>query len=115
MQPLPAPAPQGVPAADAGQHDAVPVDQSEDHTPPQPHPTSAPTGRRRRAVAPPSEAAQAPGAPEQWGPRPRRAPRRGPAPSGAAAARRGAARAGRTGRGHFARRDAGLTAVARRR
>ncbi|MGA5516987.1 PAS domain-containing protein [Streptomyces pseudogriseolus] len=67
VQPLPAPAPQGVPAADAGQHDAVPVDQSEDHTPPQPHPTSAPTGRRRRAVAPPSEAAQAPGAPEQWG------------------------------------------------
>ncbi|MGA4963763.1 PAS domain-containing protein [Streptomyces pseudogriseolus] len=67
VQPVPLPAPQGVPAADAGQHDAVPVDQSEDHTPPQPHPTSAPTGRRRRAVAPPSEAAQAPGAPEQWG------------------------------------------------
>ncbi|WP_442727226.1 PAS domain-containing protein [Streptomyces pseudogriseolus] len=66
-QPVPVPAPPGVPAADAGQHDAVPVDQSEDHTPPQPHPTSAPTGRRRRAVAPPSEAAQAPGAPEQWG------------------------------------------------
>ncbi|MDT3726783.1 PAS domain-containing protein [Streptomyces sp. DSM 41972] len=63
----PAPAPQGVPTADAGRHDAVPVDQSEDHTPPQPHPTSAPTGRRRRAVAPPAEAAQAPGAPEQWG------------------------------------------------
>ncbi|MFZ4152460.1 histidine kinase, partial [Streptomyces pseudogriseolus] len=67
VQPVPVAAPQGVPAADAGQHDAVPVDQSEDHTPPQPHPTSAPTGRRRRAVAPPSEAAQAPGAPEQWG------------------------------------------------
>ncbi len=65
--PAPAPAPQGGPAADAGQHDAVPVDQSEDHTPPQPHPTSAPTGRRRRAVAPPADAAQAPGAPEQWG------------------------------------------------
>ncbi|MFF0208236.1 PAS domain-containing protein [Streptomyces althioticus] len=63
----PAPAPQGVPAADAGRHDAVPVDQSEDHTPPQPHPTSAPTGRRRRAVTPPADAAQAPGAPEQWG------------------------------------------------
>ncbi|MFJ9598405.1 PAS domain-containing protein [Streptomyces althioticus] len=63
----PAPAPQGVLAADAGRHDAVPVDQSEDHTPPQPHPTSAPTGRRRRAVAPPADAAQAPGAPEQWG------------------------------------------------
>ncbi|MGA5034762.1 PAS domain-containing protein [Streptomyces cellulosae] len=66
-QPAPAPLPQGGPAADAGQHDAVPVDQSEDHTPPQPHPTSAPTGRRRRAVAPPADAAQAPGAPEQWG------------------------------------------------
>ncbi|MEV3956456.1 hybrid sensor histidine kinase/response regulator [Streptomyces albogriseolus] len=66
-QPAPAAAPQGVPGADAGQHDAVPVDQSEDHTPPQPHPTSAPTGRRRRAVAPPADAAQAPGAPEQWG------------------------------------------------
>ncbi|MEU4884701.1 PAS domain-containing protein [Streptomyces althioticus] len=63
----PAPAPQGVPAADAGRHDAVPVDQSEDHTPPQPHPTSAPTGRRRRAVAPSADAVQAPGAPEQWG------------------------------------------------
>ncbi|MEU0683149.1 PAS domain-containing protein [Streptomyces albogriseolus] len=69
-QPAPAAAPQGVPGADAGQHDAVPVDQSEDHTPPQPHPTSAPTGRRRRAVAPPADAAQAPGAPEQWGPAP---------------------------------------------
>ncbi|MCC9687010.1 PAS domain-containing protein [Streptomyces sp. MNU103] len=57
----------GVPAADAGRHDAVPVDQSEDHTPPQPHPTSAPTGRRRRAVAPLTDAAQAPGAPEQGG------------------------------------------------
>ncbi|MFH9333258.1 PAS domain-containing protein [Streptomyces althioticus] len=66
-QPVPTPAPQGGPATDAGQHDAVPVDQSEDHTPPQPHPTSAPTGRRRRAVAPPADAAQAPGAPEQWG------------------------------------------------
>ncbi|MER6821980.1 PAS domain-containing protein [Streptomyces cellulosae] len=66
-QPAPAPVPQGGPAADAGQHDAVPVDQSEDHTPPQPHPTSAPTGRRRRAVTPPADAAQTPGAPEQWG------------------------------------------------
>ncbi|MFI1962452.1 PAS domain-containing protein [Streptomyces althioticus] len=66
-QPAPVPAPQGGPAAHAGQHDAAPVDQSEDHTPPQPHPTSAPTGRRRRVVAPPADAAQAPGAPEQWG------------------------------------------------
>ncbi|WP_202527246.1 hypothetical protein, partial [Streptomyces sp. SID486] len=46
-------------AADDGRHDAVPVDQADDHTPPQPHPTSAPTGRRRRAVAQPAEAAQA--------------------------------------------------------
>ncbi|MGW1132372.1 PAS domain-containing protein [Streptomyces griseoluteus] len=38
-----------------GRHDAVPVDQSEDHTPPQPHPTTAPTGRRRRAVAQPAQ------------------------------------------------------------
>ena len=38
---------------DDGRHDAVPHDQSGDHTPPQPHPTSAPTGRRRRAVAQP--------------------------------------------------------------
>uniref|UniRef100_UPI002812543E PAS domain-containing protein n=1 Tax=Streptomyces sp. TaxID=1931 RepID=UPI002812543E len=44
--------------ADEGRHDAVPHDQSADHTPPQPHPTSAPTGRRRRAVAPqPAQAA----------------------------------------------------------
>ncbi|MFI5549419.1 PAS domain-containing protein [Streptomyces sp. NPDC051738] len=42
---------------DEGRHDAVPHDQAEDHTPPQPHPTSAPTGRRRRAVGQPAEAA----------------------------------------------------------
>ncbi|MGW5651820.1 PAS domain-containing protein [Streptomyces humi] len=48
-------------AGDEGRHDAVAHDQSEDHTPPQPHPTSAPTGRRRRAVGQPAEAA-APGA-----------------------------------------------------
>ncbi|WP_217235881.1 PAS domain-containing protein, partial [Streptomyces sp. AC555_RSS877] len=35
---------------DEGRHDAVPPSQADDHTPPQPHPTSAPTGRRRRAV-----------------------------------------------------------------
>nr|WP_234337823.1 PAS domain-containing protein [Streptomyces sp. NRRL WC-3725] len=46
-------------AGDDGRHDAVPLDQAEDHTPPQPHPTSAPTGRRRRAVTQPAEAAQA--------------------------------------------------------
>ncbi|MFF9522086.1 PAS domain-containing protein [Streptomyces achromogenes] len=49
---------EGLPGVD-GRHDAVPLDQAEDHTPPQPHPTSAPTGRRRRAVAQPAEAAQA--------------------------------------------------------
>nr|WP_285556448.1 PAS domain-containing protein [Streptomyces hygroscopicus] len=38
-----------------GRHDAVPLSQAEDHTPPQPHPTTAPTGRRRRAVAPPAQ------------------------------------------------------------
>ncbi|MFE5892354.1 PAS domain-containing protein [Streptomyces sp. NPDC056462] len=58
------PAPTQVPAAgqgtpgdvlvDEGRHDAVPHDQAADHTPPQPHPTSAPTGRRRRAVGQPA-------------------------------------------------------------
>ncbi|MDH6517984.1 PAS domain S-box-containing protein [Streptomyces sp. SAI-124] len=49
---------QPLPAAghgDDGRHDAVPHDQAHDHTPPQPHPTTAPTGRRRRAVAQPAE------------------------------------------------------------
>ncbi|OIJ69261.1 nickel transporter [Streptomyces mangrovisoli] len=44
----------GVPggaAGDSGRHDAAPHDQADDHTPPQPHPTAAPTGRRRRAAA----------------------------------------------------------------
>ncbi len=68
-------APGGAPAGD-DRHDAVPHDRADDHTPPQPHPTSAPTGRRRRAVAQPAETAPdapatpvvpAPGAPEQWG------------------------------------------------
>ncbi|MFD8808776.1 nickel transporter, partial [Streptomyces sp. NPDC059597] len=54
--PAAAPVPAPVPAPGSeGQHDSVPVDQSDDHTPPQPHPTTAPTGRRRRAVAQPSE------------------------------------------------------------
>ncbi|MER7493781.1 PAS domain-containing protein [Streptomyces pharetrae] len=47
-------------ADDHGRHDAVPPDQADDHTPPQPHPVSAPTGRRRRAVAVPSEPAGTP-------------------------------------------------------
>ena len=45
---------------DDGRHDAVPHDQSGDHTPPQPHPTSAPTGRRRRAMAQPGAATGTP-------------------------------------------------------
>ncbi|MGW5969986.1 PAS domain-containing protein [Streptomyces sp. NPDC055186] len=52
--PLPGPAASGDALHD-GRHEAVPHDQSDDHTPPQPHPTSAPTGRRRRAVAQPAE------------------------------------------------------------
>ncbi|MEU1256705.1 PAS domain-containing protein [Streptomyces chartreusis] len=69
--PAPAQIPgQGAPGAvrgDEGRHDAVPHDQADDHTPPQPHPTSAPTGRRRRAVAPPAGAvgAAAPEVPAQ--------------------------------------------------
>ncbi|MGP2441143.1 PAS domain-containing protein [Streptomyces sp. JW3] len=42
-------------AGDGGRHDAVPQDQADEHTPPQPHPTNAPTGRRRRAVGSPPE------------------------------------------------------------
>ncbi|MEV7433312.1 PAS domain-containing protein [Streptomyces griseoviridis] len=45
---------------DDGRHDAVPLDQDDDHTPPQPHPTAAPTGRRRRAVAQPGGPAGTP-------------------------------------------------------
>ncbi|MEU1338093.1 PAS domain-containing protein [Streptomyces sp. NPDC005827] len=45
----------GETAGDEGRHDAVAHDQAEDHTPPQPHPTTAPTGRRRRAVGQPAE------------------------------------------------------------
>ncbi|MEU3612557.1 PAS domain-containing protein [Streptomyces sp. NPDC006872] len=52
-------------AIDHGRHDAVPLDQADDHTPPQPHPTSAPTGRRRRAATHPAEAAEVVGAPGQ--------------------------------------------------
>ncbi|MEU6593799.1 PAS domain-containing protein [Streptomyces sp. NPDC046881] len=78
---------EGLPADD-GRHDAVPLDQAEDHTPPQPHPTSAPTGRRRRAVAQPAGAAQpaAPGAvPAQTAPQPLPAPAApGQAPQAAA-------------------------------
>ncbi|MFI8349283.1 PAS domain-containing protein [Streptomyces sp. NPDC085596] len=65
VPPQPQPPADGVPGDD-GRHDAVPVDQSEDHTPPQPHPTTAPTGRRRRAVAQPAQAE--PGIPAQGAP-----------------------------------------------
>ncbi|WP_306184456.1 PAS domain-containing protein [Streptomyces sp. MK5] len=55
--------------ADAGQHDAVAAGQADDHTPPQPHPANAPTGRRRRAVAqPPEPAAAAAATPAQGAP-----------------------------------------------
>ncbi|WP_392965452.1 hypothetical protein [Streptomyces sp. LN245] len=48
-----------------GRHDAMRHDPDDDHTPPQPHPASAPTGRRRaRQVAEPAPEA-APGAPAQ--------------------------------------------------
>ncbi|GGS91436.1 PAS domain-containing protein [Streptomyces griseoviridis] len=74
--PMPVPVPGQVPpvpsahpgsddaVADGGRHDTVPQDQAGDHTPPQPHPTSAPTGRRRRAVGAPPEPAEAGEAPE---------------------------------------------------
>ncbi|MFE9927033.1 PAS domain-containing protein [Streptomyces sp. NPDC005774] len=52
---MPGPAAAGDALIGGGRHDAVPHDQSDDHTPPQPHPTSAPTGRRRRAAAQPAE------------------------------------------------------------
>ncbi|MFD8911823.1 PAS domain-containing protein [Streptomyces sp. NPDC059575] len=52
LAPVPVPVP--VPG-DEGRHDAVSVDDADEHTPPQPHPTTSPTGRRRRAVAQPSE------------------------------------------------------------
>ncbi|MFG2789132.1 PAS domain-containing protein [Streptomyces sp. NPDC048419] len=54
--------------AEDGRHDAVPHDQSGDHTPPQPHPTSAPTGRRRRAVAQPAAAQESMPVPAQAAP-----------------------------------------------
>ncbi|MEU3844675.1 PAS domain-containing protein [Streptomyces sp. NPDC028635] len=61
--PVPVPGP-GVPAdvlVAHGRHDGAPQDGSGDHTPPQPHPTTAPTGRRRRAAAQPTDTPGAPG------------------------------------------------------
>ncbi|MFF9116230.1 PAS domain-containing protein [Streptomyces massasporeus] len=89
---VPAAAAAGAGAVEEGRHDAVPHDQSADHTPPQPHPTSAPTGRRRRAVAAPQPAeasetagAQVPGSAGQVGPVPPGAtPVAGPVPPGGA-------------------------------
>ncbi|MFE6094446.1 PAS domain-containing protein [Streptomyces massasporeus] len=90
---VPGAAAAGAGAVEEGRHDAVPHDQSADHTPPQPHPTSAPTGRRRRVVAAPqpteaTEAgAQVPGSAGQVGPvPPGAAPAAGPVPPGGAPA-----------------------------
>ncbi|MCX4763336.1 PAS domain-containing protein [Streptomyces sp. NBC_01275] len=41
-------------------HAQIDHDQADDHTPPQPHPTNAPTGRRRRAMGQPAEVEGAP-------------------------------------------------------
>ncbi|MEV8318021.1 PAS domain-containing protein [Streptomyces sp. NPDC059900] len=46
---------------DTGQHEAALHHPADDHTPPQPHPTQAPTGRRRSRPAP-ETAAEAPAA-----------------------------------------------------
>ncbi|MFE2352972.1 PAS domain-containing protein [Streptomyces parvulus] len=81
--PLPAPAAPGDAPVDEGRHDAVPHDQAEDHTPPQPHPAEAPTGRRRRAGAA-EEAPAAHGGPAQAAPPAQGAPvpgQQSPAPA----------------------------------
>ncbi|MFE1016687.1 PAS domain-containing protein [Streptomyces sp. NPDC058794] len=67
--PLPGPAVPGDALVDDGRHDAVPHDQADDHTPPQPHPAEAPTGRRRRAGTA-QQAEAAPPGPAQDGPVP---------------------------------------------
>ncbi|MDX2542861.1 PAS domain-containing protein [Streptomyces sp. WI04-05B] len=46
---------------DGGRHDGLTHDADDDHTPPQPHPTSAPTGRRRARQAPEQPGAVPPG------------------------------------------------------
>ncbi|MPY64031.1 PAS domain-containing protein, partial [Streptomyces spongiae] len=52
--------------ADDGRHDAALRDPSDDHTPPQPHPVPAPTGRRRaRTAAEQGKTAPAQGVPAQ--------------------------------------------------
>ncbi|MFJ8335221.1 PAS domain-containing protein [Streptomyces sp. NPDC094437] len=75
--------PEGSPVAvsDDGRHDAVPLDQADDHTPPQPHPTNGPTGRRRRAVAQPGVATATPPQGTAVGPAQAAAPAPAPAPA----------------------------------
>ncbi|MDA4885865.1 PAS domain-containing protein [Streptomyces sp. MS2A] len=77
--PVPGPAAPGDALPDDGRHDAVPHDRADDHTPPQPHPAEAPTGRRRRAGTPrpagepapvPAQHAPAQGVPVQGAPTP---------------------------------------------
>ncbi|WP_105970325.1 response regulator [Streptomyces geranii] len=46
---------------DGGRHDGLTHDHDDDHTPPQPHPTSGPTGRRRARQAPEQPGAVPPG------------------------------------------------------
>jgi PAS domain S-box-containing protein len=55
---------------DDGRHDAAAHEPDGDHTPPQPHPVQAPTGRRRAAAAPggPTGRQQTSGVPGQGGP-----------------------------------------------
>ncbi|MFI9649698.1 PAS domain-containing protein [Streptomyces sp. NPDC052040] len=66
-QPVPAPGPAdegghpGNRAADESRHDTAAQDTADEHTPPQPHPVAAPSGRRRaRPAAPPGQSADAP-------------------------------------------------------
>ncbi|MFE6480473.1 PAS domain-containing protein, partial [Streptomyces rochei] len=86
----PAPAPAGDALVDDGRHDAVPHDQADDHTPPQPHPAEAPTGRRRRAGAAAQTDATVSGAPQggpvQGGPTQSGPVQGGPAQGGPASA-----------------------------
>ncbi|MFE1443296.1 PAS domain-containing protein [Streptomyces sp. NPDC058739] len=70
---MPVPA-QGLPGAGpsgdhSGRQETPAHGQADDHTPPQPHPTTAPTGRRRRAVAqqPSAEGAPAQAVPGRTG------------------------------------------------
>ena len=46
--------------ADDGRHDVMLHDPADDHTPPQPHPVSSPTGRRRAVRAPVQQGAATP-------------------------------------------------------